>query len=50
VLRNAVKWAYNPAPAWAGITTAPNVPTGKAPEPITEKGPHLHAPGEAGFR
>jgi len=49
VLRNAVKWAYNPAPAWKN-TDAPNVPIDKAPEPITEKGPHLHAPGEAGFR
>ncbi len=50
VLRNAVKWAYNPAPAWAGITIAANVPVDKAPEPIEEKGSHLHAPGEAGFR
>jgi trehalose utilization protein len=50
VLRNAVKWAHNPAPAWAGITAAPNVPIGDAPEPITAKGPHLHKPGEAGFR
>ena len=50
VLRNAVKWAHNAAPAWAGITNAPNVPVDKAPEPIEEKGPRLHAPGEAGFR
>jgi trehalose utilization protein len=50
VLRNAVKWAANPAPAWTEISTAANVPTEKAPEPIVERGPQLHAPGEAGFR
>ncbi len=50
VLRNAVKWAANPAPAWADITAAPNVPVEAAPEPITERGPRLHAPGEAGYR
>ena len=50
VLRNAVKWAYNPAPAWTGIHTAPNAPVDNAPEPIKAKGPKLHAPGEAGFR
>jgi trehalose utilization protein len=50
VLRNAVKWAANAAPAWKGITNAPNVPVDRAPEPLAEKGPHLHAPGEAGFR
>ncbi len=50
VLRNAVKWAYNPAPALTGIHQAPNVPVDEAPEPIVEKGPHLHKPGEAGLR
>jgi trehalose utilization protein len=50
VLRNAVKWAYNPAPAWTGIHDARNVPVDTAPEPITQKGKRLHAPGEAGFR
>ncbi len=50
VLRNAVTWAHNPAPAWAGIANAPNVPVDKAPEPIEEKGPRLHAAGQAGFR
>ncbi len=50
VLRNAVKWAANPAPAWRDISQAPNVPVDKAPEPITEKGPRLHKPGEAGYR
>ena len=50
VLRSAVKWAYNPAPAWSGITKAPNVAADGAPEPIEEKGPRLHASGEAGLR
>jgi trehalose utilization protein len=50
VLRNAVKWAHSPAPAWSGIHNAANVPVDKAPEPISQKGPRLHAPGEAGFR
>jgi trehalose utilization protein len=50
VLRNAVNWAYNPAPAWAGIEAAPNRPVGKALEPIVEKGLKLHKKGEEGFR
>lgn len=50
VLRNAVRWAHNPAPRWKGIDDAPNVPTEKAPEPLEERGPKLHAEGEAGFR
>lgn len=50
VLRNAVAWAYNPAPAWASVDDAPNVPADKAPVPLTVKGPALHKPGEAGFR
>jgi len=50
VLLNAVKWAYNPAAAWTGIHDAPNVPTETAPEKIEERGPKLHAPGEAGYR
>jgi trehalose utilization protein len=49
VLRNAVKWAYNPAPAWDNMK-APNVPVDRAPEPIKMKGESLHKPGEAGFR
>jgi trehalose utilization protein len=44
VLRNAVKWAMNPAPAWTTITTAPNVPHDKAPEPVTPRGPHVDHP------
>ena len=50
VLRNAVHWAYNPAPAWADIAAAPNVPIEKALEPLTQKGAKLHAAGEAGYR
>ncbi len=50
ILRNAVRWAHNPAPRWQGIADAPNVPTEKAPEKIESRGPHLHAPGEAGLR
>ena len=50
VLRNGVKWAYNPAPALVGISDAPNRPASEALEPIVERGPTLHAPGETGFR
>jgi len=50
VLRNAVKWAHNPAPAWLDVTTATNVPFDKAPEKLEKRGPKLHAPGERGFR
>jgi trehalose utilization protein len=50
VLRNAVRWAYNPAVAWRDVAEAPNVPWDKAPEPISPKGPSLHKAGEAGYR
>jgi trehalose utilization protein len=50
VLRNGVKWAYNPTSNWKGITDAPNVPVDKAPEKIVERGPHLHEAGQPGFR
>ncbi len=50
VLRNAVRWAANPAPAWTDINDAPNVPVDQAPEPIAQKGPHIHKPGETGYR
>lgn len=50
VLRNAVRWAHNPQPRLTGVTDAPNVPVDKAPEKITERGPKLHKPGEAGLR
>jgi trehalose utilization protein len=50
ILRNAVRWAHNPAPAWTGIEQAPNVPADRAPEPLTAKGPRLHREGEEGYR
>jgi trehalose utilization protein len=50
VLRNAVRWAANPMPAWTGIETAPNVPVARAPEKIEARGGKLHAEGEAGYR
>lgn len=50
VLRNAVRWAHNPAPAWVGVADAPNVPVETAPEPIEARGASLHRPGETGFR
>ncbi len=50
ILRNAVKWAHNPAPAWADIANAPNAPIEKAREKLVQKGARLHADGEEGFR
>jgi trehalose utilization protein len=43
ILRNAVRWAYNPGPAWKGIASAANVPVGQAPEHIESRGPRLDA-------
>lgn len=50
VLRNAVRWAYNPQADLNDPTDAPNVPVGKALEPIKERGQRLHKDGEAGLR
>jgi trehalose utilization protein len=50
VLRNAVKWAHNPAAAQVSIHDAPNVPVEEALEPIVERGGKLHSAGEAGYR
>lgn len=50
VLRNAVKWAHNPAARIADPTAAPNVPVGVALEPLVERGPRLHHDGEEGLR
>jgi trehalose utilization protein len=50
ILRNAVRWAYNPAAAWHDVAEAPNVPHERAPEKITPKGAALHKPGEEGYR
>ena len=50
VIRNAVKWAYNPMARVAKPTDAPNVPVDKAPEKIEERGPKLHMAGQQGLR
>jgi len=50
VIQNAVRWSYNPQPAFAAVHEAPNVPVDKALEPITERGPRLHKAGEEGYR
>lgn len=51
VIRNAVRWAYNPAPAWTDAPNAPNTPADKAPNgPLTIKGPRLHEDGEEGYK
>lgn len=50
VLRNAVKWAHNPAARIVDVNAAPNVPVDEALEPIEERGPLLHHDGEEGFR
>lgn len=50
VLRNAVRWAYNPAKPWKDVSEAPNVPIEAAREKIVKKGLSLHKAGEEGFR
>jgi len=50
LLRNAVRWAWNPAPAWRDVAEAPRRPIAESLEPLEEKGPRLHKPGEEGFR
>ncbi|WP_420857712.1 ThuA domain-containing protein [Marivivens marinus] len=50
VLRNAVKWAHNPAARIVNPTDAPNVPVDVAPEKIEERGPRLHQDGEEGYK
>jgi len=50
VLRNAVKWAHNPAKRIADPTAAPNTPFDLALEPLVERGPKLHQHGEEGLR
>ena len=50
VLRNAVVWAHNSAPRVKDVDAAPNVPVEDALEPITARGPKLHADGEEGLR
>jgi trehalose utilization protein len=50
VIANAVRWAHNPARRIADPSAAPNVPVESALEPLTERGPKLHAKGEAGLK
>ncbi len=50
VLRNAVRWAYNPAKRWRDVAEAPNVPIERAREKLEKKGGSLHKAGEAGYR
>lgn len=50
VLKNAVRWAHNPARRIPDPTKAPNVPVDQALEPIEERGLKLQKPGEAGLR
>ena len=50
ILRNAVKWAHNPAKAWTDIADAPNAPIETAREKLVQKGFSLHKAGEEGFR
>ena len=44
VLVNAVRWAHNPAPPWADVALAPNVPLDEAPEPLARRGAGPAAP------
>lgn len=48
VLRNGVRWAYNPTPAWKNIENAPHVPIEQAHEKIVHRGPHLEVEKGAG--
>lgn len=50
VLRNGVRWAFNPQARYTAVHDAPNVPVESALEPIVERGPRLHKPGDAGYR
>ncbi|EFO32712.1 thua [Roseibium sp. TrichSKD4] len=50
VIRNGVKWAFNPQARVEDPNAAPNVPVDQAPEKIVERGPKLHAEGEEGYR
>ncbi|WP_299611005.1 ThuA domain-containing protein [uncultured Tateyamaria sp.] len=50
VLVNAVEWAANPERRITDVHAAPNVDVANALEPITARGPKLHADGEEGFR
>ncbi len=50
LLKNAVQWAHNLAPAWRDVNEAPNRPIEQSLEPLEAKGPRLHKDGEGGLR
>ena len=50
VLVNAVHWAKPASARIANVHDAPNRDVSGALEPISERGPKLHAPGEEGLR
>ncbi|MGC3939876.1 ThuA domain-containing protein [Roseobacter sp. EG26] len=50
VLTNAVKWAVNLEARISDVASAPNRVVEDALEPISTRGPKLHADGEAGYR
>ncbi len=50
VLVNAVNWAANPEARFTDVHVAPNTDVSDALEPITARGPKLHAEGEDGYR
>ncbi|WP_298921786.1 ThuA domain-containing protein [uncultured Roseobacter sp.] len=50
VLTNAVKWAVNPEARIPDVASAPNRVVEDTLEPISTRGPKLHADGEAGYR
>lgn len=50
VLRNAAHWAAAGQARIVDVTRAPNRPVEAALEPLTARGPSVHAEGEEGFR
>jgi trehalose utilization protein len=50
ILRNAVNWAHNPAPAWTDVADAPRRAIDDSLEQLVEKGPRLHGDEDEGFR
>ncbi|WP_298843584.1 ThuA domain-containing protein [uncultured Roseobacter sp.] len=50
VLVNAVTWAASPETRITDVHAAPNTDVADALEPITARGPKLHADGEEGYR
>lgn len=50
ILRNAVRWAHNPAPPWRDVADAPVRPASQSLEKLVEKGPRLHKDADEGLR